>query len=129
MALTKFRRQYAWMQQLTRALAEAGVPVIAGTDASVAMVLPGFSLPQELRLLHEAGLTPYQMLAAATRTASACLGDAEVGSIAAGKRADLVLLDRDSLTDLSAFDAPLGVLARGRWFTRAALLARLGTTR
>ena len=50
-AVAKFRRQYAWMRRLVGALAASGIPILAGTDASVAAVMPGFSLHEELRLL------------------------------------------------------------------------------
>jgi imidazolonepropionase-like amidohydrolase len=125
-ALAKFRRQYTWMQGLTKALAEAGVPLVAGTDASVAMVIPGFSLPEEIRLLHAAGLSPAQALGAATRDAAVCLGGgSEFGTVNVGKRADLVLLAGNPLNDLSALTAPVGVMVRGRWLTAAQLTQQL----
>jgi imidazolonepropionase-like amidohydrolase len=115
-ALAKFRRQYVWMQRLTKALADRGVPIVAGTDASGGMVIPGFSLPEEVRLLHEAGLSPYQSLAAATRDAAICLGAGpEFGTVTVGKRADLLLLASNPLESLAALGAPVGVMARGRW--------------
>lgn len=125
-ALAKFRRQYTWMQQLTKALASAGVPLVAGTDASVAMVIPGYSLQEEMRLLHDAGLSRAQVLAAATRDAAICMGGgAEFGTIRVGKRADLLLLTRNPLEDLSALTAPAGIMARGRWLTSAQLTQQL----
>lgn len=125
-ALAKFRRQYTWMQALTKALAEAGVPLVAGTDASVAMVIPGFSLPEEIRLLHAAGLSPAQSLVAATRDAAVCLGGgSDFGTIGVGKRADMILLASNPLNDLSALAAPIGVMVRGRWLTAAQLTQQL----
>jgi hypothetical protein len=115
-ALAKFRRQYAWMQHLTKTLADRGVPIVAGSDASGGMVIPGFSLPEEVRLLHDAGLSPYQSLAAATRDAAICLGGgSEFGTVTVGKRADLVLFASNPLENLAALSAPVGVMARGRW--------------
>ena len=115
-ALVKFRRQYAWMQHLTKALSDSGIPIVAGSDAPGGMVIPGFSLLEELHLLNEAGLSAYRVLAAATRDAARCLGgDSEFGTVSVGKRADVVLLDRNPLADLSALQAPIGVVVRGRW--------------
>jgi imidazolonepropionase-like amidohydrolase len=86
------------------------------------MAIPGFSLLEEMRLLNEAGLSPYQVLAAATRDAARCLDrDSEFGTISVGKRGDLVLLDRNPLLDLSALNMPLGVVARGRWIPASRL--------
>ena len=121
-ALAKFRRQYVWMQQLTKALSDADVPIVTGSDAPGGMAIPGFSLPEEVRLLNEAGLSPYRALAAATRDAARCLGgDETFGTVSVGKQADLVLLDRNPLEDLSALNRPAGVVARGRWLPAARL--------
>ena len=125
-ALAKFQRQFAWMQRLTKALADAGVSVIAGTDASGAMVLPGFSLQEEIELLHAAGLSRAQALSAATRDAAACMGgEREFGTIRVGMRADLLLLASNPLEHLSALAAPVGVMARGRWLPAAQLRNQL----
>src|SRR5581483_1373976 len=64
------RAQYFIMQRLVRALLDAGVPLLAGTDPFVACVIPGFSMKDELEQLYEAGLTPYQVLQAATSNAA-----------------------------------------------------------
>jgi imidazolonepropionase-like amidohydrolase len=121
-ALAKFRRQFSWMQMLTRRLAEAGIPIVTGTDASVAMVIPGASLTEEVNHLRAAGLSPWKALAAATSTAAECLGGAsEFGTVAVGKRADLVLVAEDPLVVPSTLVKPVGVVARGRWLDPAAL--------
>ena len=116
-AAAKFVRQYAFMQRLTKKLADADVPLLAGTDASIAMVIPGYSLPEELRLLVNAGLTPYQALGAATRNAAACMGrPGEFGVVARGRRADLVLVDQDPLANIAALSRPpVGIVLRGDW--------------
>ena len=121
-ALAKFRRQYSWMQHLVVALAANGVPILAGSDASLATVIPGFSLHEELRLLVDAGMSPYAALRAATTDAARCLGQPrEFGVVLPGARADLVLLDRDPLVDITAAAHPVGTVVRGRWWSSAAL--------
>ncbi len=95
------RRQFAKLQELTRVLHEAGVELLAGTDAPIHFLPPGLSLHQELELLVEAGLPPAAALAAATINNARALGrSAELGSIEPGKLAHLVLLDADPLTDI-----------------------------
>lgn len=88
-----------------RALATAGVDVLAGTDASMPETFfgglaHGASLHRELRYLVAAGLTPPQALRAATATAARRFGLGDRGRIAEGLRADLLLVDGDPTTDV-----------------------------
>jgi imidazolonepropionase-like amidohydrolase len=111
-----------------RAMHDAGARVLAGTDAFDGLVLPGFSLHQELALLVEAGLTPLDALRSATLEAAAYRGDLDLeGTITKGKRANLVLLDADPLADISNAARIHAVVASGRLYRRAdldGLLAR-----
>ncbi len=80
-------------EQMVGMMFRAGVPLLAGTDAMNPYCMPGFSLHDELALLVESGLTPLAALQAATLRPAEFLGrTAELGSVAPGKRADLVLL-------------------------------------
>ena len=86
---------------LTGRLYRAGVELLVGTDTPVQFCPPGFALHQELELLVESGLTPAAALTAATRNNARSLGQsAQLGSIEAGKLADLVILDADPLADI-----------------------------
>jgi imidazolonepropionase-like amidohydrolase len=72
----------------------AGGRIVAGTDTPTNGVVPGFSLHSELKLLVESGLTPMHAIVAATRTAAEFLGKAdEIGTVTAGKVADLVIVN------------------------------------
>jgi hypothetical protein len=105
-----------------RALHDAGAAVLAGTDTFDAFVLPGHSLHRELALLVESGLTPLEALQAATRAAAAYRGtSAHEGTIARGKRADVVILDADPLRDIANIGRVHAVVADGRLFTRSDL--------
>ena len=104
---------------------------MAGTDALGApLIVPGTSLHQELQLLAESGLTPYEALRTATVNAAVLLGqEKDFGTITVGKRADLVLVDRNPLQDLIAVRQPVGVMVRGRWFSRDELQRMLAPLR
>jgi imidazolonepropionase-like amidohydrolase len=106
------------MIQLTRKLNEANVPLLAGSDAvGPHGVLPGSSLHEELSLLVQSGLTPYEALRTATVNPAAYLdAEHEFGKIAEGYRADLVLLTGNPLEDIHHTGTRVGVMKRGRWF-------------
>lgn len=107
---------------ITRMAHLAGVPVMAGTDASDTMIVPGFSLHRELELLVEAGLSPMDALRSATSLPAKYLGvDRLNGGISAGKEADLVLLGADPLEDVRNTRSIEAVLSNGRLFDRTAL--------
>lgn len=101
----------------------AGVQIIAGTDGvGDGTLLPGFGLHHELELLAQAGLTPIQVLQAATINAARALKkDEELGSIEAGKLADLVILSSSPLVDIRNAAKIEGVMIGGRLLGRNAL--------
>lgn len=95
------RREFAKFQELTGKLYRAGVPLLVGTDAPEPQVTPGFSLHQELEMLVESGLPPAGVLKAATiNNATALRQDQKLGSITAGKLADIVLLTANPLENI-----------------------------
>jgi imidazolonepropionase-like amidohydrolase len=104
----------------------AGVPLLAGTDSPYAYCFPGSGLHDELELLVEAGLSPREALETATLGPARYLGRTnELGTIAAGKRADLVLLAADPLADIRNTRRIIAVVAAGRVYPAAALQAML----
>ncbi|MCC7125136.1 MAG: amidohydrolase family protein [Acidobacteria bacterium] len=109
-------------------LQQAGVTLLAGTDAGFlnSFNYPGIGLHDELALLAKSGLTPQQALAASVINGPAFLRVADgYGAVAAGKTADLVILDRNPLDDIWATRGIRAVVAQGRPFDRAALDAML----
>lgn len=109
-------------QQMVGMMFRAGIPLLAGTDAMNPYCLPGFSLHDELSLLVQSGLTPLAALQAATLSPAEFLGRSdELGGIAPGKRADLVLLSADPLADIHNTTQIQAVWLRGKYLDRAAL--------
>ena len=98
---------YAFSRDSVAALHAAGVPILAGTDAFSAPMLPvpvvqGASLHEELVLLVEAGLSESDALRAATALPARYFGFADRGAVREGLRADLVLVDGDPTVDIAA---------------------------
>ena len=118
-----FRRQmFDKSLALVGLMHRAGIRLLAGTDAIDGYVVPGLSLHQELALMVEAGLTPLEALQAATIHAAGFLGkDKELGTIAVGKLADVVLLDASPLSDIHNTKKISAVVSNGRWLDRQAL--------
>lgn len=100
--------------------------MVAGTDALVPGIVPGFSLHDELVLLAEAGLSNKQVLESATRLPAEFLGTiSDRGDIDIGKRANLLLLEADPLQDIANTRRIAGVVVSGRFFSRTELDARM----
>lgn len=104
---------------ITLAFQRAGVPLMTGTDAEGLGAQPGFGLHAELELFVHGGVSPPDALRAATIVPAEVLQIADsVGSIEAGKIADLVLLDANPLTDIANTRRIAGVFRAGQWLAR-----------
>ena len=104
----------------------AGVPVVMGTDAGNIGTLHGPSVFREMSMMVEAGLTPLQVLKSATVNAAAVTSNpSDVGIIAAGKLADLVIVKEDPLADITNMSSATRVFKDGKEFTPADLLSHL----
>jgi hypothetical protein len=116
-----------FLARFTKVMADADVPLVAGTDApSIPGLVSGIALHDDLQALAGAGLTPYQVLATATRTPGRMIaqnvpGTTPFGTIAVGNRADLVLVNKNPFVELGTLRQPAGVMANGRWYDRQAL--------
>ena len=108
-------RRLECLKAFVARLQSAGGQVVAGSDTSNPYVVPGASLHRELELLVEAGLSPRQALAAATRTAAAFLGQAQaLGTLEVGKTADFVMLGADPVASIAALRQIEMVVRDGR---------------
>lgn len=107
-----------WSLQLTGQMHAAGVPIGAGTDTPLGFALPGYSLHTELERLVEAGLSPLEAIRSATIRPAEFLRLADdMGTIEAGKRADLVLLDANPLDDIQNTRSINAVVTAGRYLS------------
>jgi enamidase len=110
---------------LERAFARAGGLLVAGTDPTGGGgVIPGFANHRQLELLVEAGFTPLEAITIGTLNGAQALGlDARIGTIAAGKQADLVVVDGDPSTVIAAVRRVDTVFRRGVGFSPSKLIA------
>ncbi|MEO6687768.1 MAG: amidohydrolase family protein [Dokdonella sp.] len=121
----------AFLKRFTKAMSDAGVPLITGTDApTIPGLAPGTSLHDDLHALEGAGLSRYQALVAATRAPGEMIhrgvpGADAFGTVTSGSRADLILSEGNPLADLSTLRKPLGVMANGKWHASSDLHALL----
>jgi imidazolonepropionase-like amidohydrolase len=109
--------------EVVNAMHRAGIPFLAGTDTPPGVyIFPGFSLHEELQRFVAAGFTPTEALQTATLNPAKFLGmEDRLGTIEKGKLADLVLLDANPLDDIRNTQKIAGVIANGRYFSRADL--------
>ncbi len=113
-------------RKLIPAFAAAGIPIVTGTDALVPGIVPGFSLHDELEALAKAGLSNQQILESTTRLPAEWLGTSnDRGVVAPGKRADLLLLDRNPLERIENTRRIAAVIVGGTFHSRATLDERM----
>jgi imidazolonepropionase-like amidohydrolase len=117
------------MQQYTRLLMEAGVPVLAGSDPYNPGAAVGGTFHYELEFLVRTGLTPVQALTGATSLPARMFKLADRGRIAPGLRADLVLVRGDPTTDIRQTRDIVAVWKQGRQLDREAYRARVDAAR
>jgi cytosine/adenosine deaminase-related metal-dependent hydrolase len=118
----RMRAALIFQRKLVKALFDAGVPLMVGTDAPDVGPMAGFGIHDELQELVNDGLTPYQALRAATVVPSQYFRNSgELGTIEAGRRADFVLLDQNPLINIANTHSISGVMLRGRWLSKEEL--------
>lgn len=116
------RRRRDEQRALAARVHRAGLPILAGSDAGDLYSVPGFSIHEELALLVDVGLTPWEALRAATIEAAEYLASTDsLGTVAEGKIADLVLLGANPLEDIRNTTNIRAVVRDGRLYDRADL--------
>ncbi len=103
--------------QNLRRVWDAGIPVVMGTDAGNIGTLHGPSVFREMEIMTQAGLTPLQVLRSATSNGARAMGmERDIGTLAPGKLADLVILDADPLADVMNLSKIHRVIKDGKAF-------------
>lgn len=108
---------YGLQLAATGLMQDEGVRIMAGSDLGGIWILPGFGLHQEFRELAAAGLSPLEVLQAATLNGAEFLGRGDIGAVEAGRQADLVLLDANPVEDVAALDSVSGVVVDGTYLS------------
>jgi len=117
-----YRDAFPAMLRLLKAIHDAGVTIIPGTDA-----LPGYTLHHELELYARAGIAPAEVLRMATWTPALVMGvNKDCGVIAPGKLADMILVDGDPTKNIQDIDKITTVIKGGKVYTPMAIERALG---
>jgi len=121
-AVARAQRTYAAMQRTLARLNAAGVTIVLGTDdGAVRDHFYAYTAHRELRLMVEAGMSPAQVLAAATKTSADVLRLTDRGRLEPGSRADLLVLDANPLDDIAHTTRIAAVYQNGVAVDRARL--------
>ena len=120
------RRLAALRRTILRSLYEGGANIALGTDSPQTFSVPGFSAHREMRLYVDIGMTPYDVLEIGTRKPAEYFGASEdFGTVAVGRRADLLLLTANPLDDIANTEKQAGVMVNGRWLPEEEIQQRL----
>lgn len=120
------RKEAEWRQKILREMNNQGVLILMGTDAPQLFSVPGFSIHRELPHMVDAGMTPYEILESGTVTVGKYFSNEDdFGTVAEGRRADLLLLNENPLDDIAHLQNHSGVMVQGRWYSREVIDKRL----
>lgn len=124
--LSERQRYLELRNKMLVALRAAGAKLLIGPDSPQFFLVPGFATHRELQSFVDAGLTPYEAIEAATRNpgeyfATTMKTPRDFGTVEAGMRADLLLLNANPLQSVANLSKREGVMVRGRWLPESEL--------
>lgn len=113
------KKQAELRKKILLKMSENGVNILMGTDAPQLYSVPGFSIYREIKLMSDAGMSPYDILNSATNNVGKYFENKDnFGTITKGFRADLVLLDKNPIDDINNLKAISGVMVGGSWMSK-----------
>lgn len=116
------QKTMVFLQDITRQLHHAGIELLVGSDCGVLLSPCGLATHKEMELMQQSGLPTIAVLRAATFNAAKALGkESELGQIAIGYNADLILSANNPLENLDTLQQPDAVVKQGRLFSKAEL--------
>jgi hypothetical protein len=116
------RKYIAHKLEVLQKLYQSGCQLLISPDASGMFQVPGLALIEEMKHYRQAGIPEYAILKAATINAAAYFGESDQwGTVEAGKRANLILLNKNPLSDIQHVGSLAGVMVRGQWLSEADL--------
>ncbi|UAA37832.1 amidohydrolase family protein [Paraneptunicella aestuarii] len=122
--------ELAYLQNITRQLYQAGVPLLVGSDSGVLLAPHGLATLKEMSLMQDAGVPATSVVYAATLGAAKALGkSATMGSIEPGKKADLIVVQQNPLDDVNALSELNGVVKEGDWLPKSELESLISKAR
>lgn len=108
-------RRQAIMDANLRRVHEAGIPIVLATDAGNPLTLHGASVHTELEAMEAAGIPPEDLVVIATRNGAHAMRRSDLGTLAAGQVADILVLSKDPRESAAAFQALESVIHLGQW--------------
>ncbi len=115
------KTKYKAMQDFTQILAQEEVKILFGTDTGPNLIIPGATVLEEIILLKDAGLSSFQILQSATYNAANVLNRSDLGIIAVGSQAELIILEDNPLENLQTLKQPKWLLAHGQIYNEDAI--------
>jgi len=120
------RRVATLRRNILAALHEGGANIALGTDSPQIFSVPGFAMYHEMALYAEVGMTPYEVLEIGTRRPAEYFDAADqFGTVAVGRRADLILLEANPADDIGSVRNRVGVMVNGQWIPADEIERRL----
>ncbi len=116
---------YERVAAFVKELSDRGIQLFLGSDGGYPLVVPGFAFLDEMELFVNAGISIPKVLRYATVDAARFLGLENSGTIEVGKRADLLLLSENPLTDIRHMRKIAGVMTEGQWWSQSYLQQEL----